>query len=78
MERSAIEVKEQQPQLISSVDPYVYKTLKSIEGTMITVETTKGSLRGTLQTVMPDHIVVQINETPFFVRIQQIVWVFPN
>ncbi|MFK3961554.1 YuzF family protein [Guptibacillus hwajinpoensis] len=68
----------QQPQLISSVDPYVYQTLMSIEGRMITVQTTNGSLQGMLQSVMPDHIVLQVNETPFFVRIQQIVWVFPN
>ncbi|MGG1684592.1 MULTISPECIES: YuzF family protein [Bacillales] len=68
----------QQPQLISSVDPYVYQTLISIEGRLITVQTTNGSLQGMLESVMPDHIVLQVNETPFFVRIQQIVWVFPN
>lgn len=50
----------------------------SIQGQMITVETTKGSLRGKLSTVMPDHIVIEVKDTPFFVRIQQIVWVFPN
>ena len=68
----------QQPQLVSSVDPYVYQTLMSIEGRMITVQTTNGSLQGMLQSVMPDHIVLEVNGTPFFVRIQQIVWVFPN
>ncbi|WLR58327.1 YuzF family protein [Guptibacillus hwajinpoensis] len=68
----------QQPQLISSVDPYVYQTLISIEGRLITVQTTNGSLQGMLESVMPAHIVLQVNETPFFVRIQQIVWVFPN
>nr|WP_318010807.1 DUF2642 domain-containing protein [Bacillus sp. RAR_GA_16] len=45
---------------------------------MITVQTTNGSLQGMLQSVMPDHIVLKVKETPFFVRIQQIVWVFPN
>ncbi|MBF0707048.1 YuzF family protein [Alkalihalobacillus hwajinpoensis] len=63
---------------MSSVDPYVYQTLISIEGRLITVQTTNGSLQGMLESVMPDHIVLQVNETPFFVRIQQIVWVFPN
>ncbi|WP_270182681.1 YuzF family protein [Alkalihalobacillus sp. CinArs1] len=69
---------EQYPTLTSLVDPYVYETLQSITGSMVTVETTRGSLRGVLQTVMPDHIVVQVKQTPFFIRIQQIVWVFPN
>ncbi|MCA0989320.1 YuzF family protein [Guptibacillus algicola] len=69
---------EQYPTLTSLVDPYVYETLQSINGSMVTVETTRGSLRGVLSTVMPDHIVVQVNQVPFFIRIQQIVWVFPN
>ncbi|WP_349410726.1 YuzF family protein [Pseudalkalibacillus sp. SCS-8] len=66
------------PQLFSLIDPYVYQTLCTVVGKMLTVETTRGSLRGKLTDVQPDHIVLQVNGTMFFVRIQQIVWVFPN
>lgn len=69
---------ERMPQLFSLVDPYVYQTLQTVIGKMVTVETTRGSLRGKLCDVQPDHIVLQINSSMFFVRIQQIVWVFPN
>nr|WP_254434272.1 YuzF family protein [Halobacillus sp. Marseille-Q1614] len=60
------------------VDPYVYQTLSSIIGQGVVVETTQGSVRGNLQTVMPDHIVVEVAEVPFFIRTQQIVWVSPS
>jgi hypothetical protein len=64
--------------LQSFYDPYVYQTLLSIVGKMVTVQTIRGSVRGSLKTVMPDHIVVESNETPFFIRTQQIIWVFPG
>ncbi len=69
---------EQQSSMLSWIDPYVYQTLLSIQGKRIVVETTRGSLRGRLQTVMPDHIVIEVNQVPFFVRTQQIVWVSPS
>lgn len=62
----------------SAIDPYVYQTLLSIQGTSIVVQTTQGSVRGLLKTVMPDHVVVEVSENPFFVRTQQIVWVHPD
>ncbi|MFC0524438.1 YuzF family protein [Pontibacillus salicampi] len=62
----------------SFYDPYVYKTLTSVIGSSVTVQTTQGSVRGTLTNVLPDHIVVEMNNTPFFIRTQQIVWVFPS
>jgi hypothetical protein len=64
--------------LQSFYDPYVYQTLLTIVGQMVTVQTIRGSVRGSLKTVMPDHIVVESNETPFFIRTQQIIWVFPG
>jgi hypothetical protein len=60
------------------IDPFVYQTLSTIVGREITVQTTRGSVRGSLKTVMPDHIVVESAGTPFFIRTQQIIWVFPN
>ncbi|WLR46442.1 YuzF family protein [Halobacillus litoralis] len=62
----------------SAIDPYVYQTLLSIQGAPVVVQTTQGSVRGGLKTVMPDHIVVEVSGTPFFVRTQQIVWVYPD
>ncbi|MCA0971881.1 YuzF family protein [Halobacillus litoralis] len=64
--------------LNSAIDPYVYHTLLSIQGGAIVAQTTQGSVRGILKTVMPDHIVVEVSGTPFFVRTQQIVWVHPD
>jgi hypothetical protein len=64
--------------LQSFYDPYVYQTLLTIVGQMVTVQTVRGSVRGSLKTVMPDHLVVESNETPFFIRTQQIIWVFPG
>ncbi|WP_425432226.1 YuzF family protein [Halobacillus massiliensis] len=59
------------------IDPYVYQTLSSLTGQGVVVETIRGSLRGKLRTVMPDHIIVEVNNVPFFIRTQQIVWVSP-
>ncbi|RSD20760.1 YuzF family protein [Mesobacillus subterraneus] len=64
--------------LLSFYDPYVYQTLSTIVGQLVTVQTIRGSVRGSLQMVMPDHIVVESNGTPFFIRTQQIIWVFPG
>ncbi|WP_371018538.1 DUF2642 domain-containing protein [Pseudalkalibacillus sp. JSM 102089] len=36
----------------------LYQTLISIEGRLISVQTTNGSLQGMLESVMPDHIVL--------------------
>lgn len=65
------------PSLSTGFDPCVYQTLHTMIGRAITVETTRGSVRGTLHSVAHDHIVVLVNQTPFFVRTQQIVWFFP-
>jgi hypothetical protein len=64
--------------LLSFYDPYVYQTLSTILGKTVTVQTVRGSVRGTLKNVMPDHIVVESVGTPFFIRTQQIIWVFPG
>lgn len=64
--------------LMSFYDPFVYQTLTTIVGKNVTVQTTRGSVHGNLKTVMPDHIVVEFGGTPFFIRTQQIIWVFPS
>ncbi|MFD2670907.1 YuzF family protein [Marinicrinis sediminis] len=67
-------------QPISLVDPYVYQTLLTVKGKSIVVDTVRGSIRGTLAEVQPDHIVLQEPKgtSTFFVRIAQIVWVMPE
>ncbi|RSK25875.1 DUF2642 domain-containing protein [Bacillus sp. HMF5848] len=62
----------------SPFDPYVYQTLQGITGAAVVVQTTQGTVTGILKTVMPDHIVVESGGSPFFIRIQQIVWVIPR
>ncbi|PLR86766.1 hypothetical protein CVD25_18245 [Bacillus canaveralius] len=59
-------------------DPYVYQTLMSVVGNPVVVQTVRGSVRGTLRNVKPDHIVVEMGGNPFFIRTQQIIWVVPN
>lgn len=58
-------------------DPYVYAKASELVGAMAEVQTTHGAVRGTLKDVQPDHIVVEMGGTPFFIRTQQIVWFFP-
>ncbi|KFN01574.1 DUF2642 domain-containing protein [Bacillus clarus] len=65
-------------EVVSLVDPYVVQTLQSIIGKKLVVETIRGNINGTLQSVKPDHIVLEENEIPLFVRIQQIVWFMPE
>ncbi|HDR8331691.1 TPA: DUF2642 domain-containing protein, partial [Bacillus cereus] len=47
--------------LLSFYDPYVYQTLTTIVGKIVTVQTIRGSVRGSLKNVLPDHIVVESN-----------------
>ena len=69
---------EQSVEFVSNFDPYVYQTLTSIVGKRIVVQLSNNSVvKGVLKQVQPDHIVVETNDTPFFVRIQQIIWVSP-
>ena len=63
---------------VSLYDPFVFQTLQSILGRDVVVETTRGSLRGELTDVKPDHIAIQSKEASFFIRTQEIVWVMPK
>ncbi|AKS38410.1 hypothetical protein NP92_08315 [Anoxybacillus gonensis] len=66
------------PQFMSFIDPYVYQTLQTIRGKEVIIETVRGNVQGIIQDVKPDHIVLKSNDTLFFVRIQQIVWIMPK
>lgn len=70
---------QQSVEYVSNYDPYVYQTLTSIIGKEIVVQLSNNSvIKGVLSQVLPDHIVVETNKTPFFVRTQQIIWVSPS
>ncbi|MDN4072091.1 YuzF family protein [Fictibacillus sp. NRS-1165] len=59
-------------------DPYVYQSLQPAVGKPVVVQTERGSVRGTLKQVVPDHIVVESAGNSFHIRTQAIIWVVPN
>lgn len=69
---------ENQPKFQTLVDPYVVETLKTVVGQELIIQTTKDTFRGVLKNVKPDHIMIMAGNTPFFIRIQQIVSIMPN
>ncbi|HEY4553226.1 MAG TPA: YuzF family protein [Bacillaceae bacterium] len=69
---------QQSTSFVSSFDPYVYQTLQGITGMMAVVQTTRGTVTGRLQAVMPDHVVVESGGASFYIRTAQIVWVIPR
>jgi len=56
-------------------NPYLYETLNMMIGQAIVVQTEKNIQQGVLTSLLPDHIVVEISRTPFFIRMEEIVWV---
>ncbi|MBM7579027.1 YuzF family protein [Jeotgalibacillus terrae] len=68
----------QETTFVSNYDPFVYQAVNSLIGSMITVQTTKNPVQGMLTSAAPDHIVIEINKVPFFIRTQQIVWISPS
>lgn len=41
----------------------------------IVVQTTNNPVQGKLTQVMPDYIVVTVQRTPFYIRMEKIVWI---
>lgn len=60
-----------------NINPYLYRTLMSMLHRKVVVQTTRGSVRGILTYVMPDHVVIHMGGSYFFIRTQQIVWFVP-
>ncbi len=56
-------------------NPYLYETVKGLIGQQIAVQTGKNIQHGVLTAVLPDHIVIEICQTPFFIRMDEIVWI---
>lgn len=61
--------------VVSLVDSYLYHRLLSFKNKNVVINTTKNPLQGLLRAVNPDHVVIEVSRTPFYVRIQEIVWV---
>lgn len=59
-------------------DPYFYQNLQSLIGKGVVVQTQRGSVRGTLTSVMPDYIIVDFSGNNFHIRTNNIIWVVPN
>lgn len=65
------------PTMITLFEPYVYQTLKSIIGHGTVLETSRGSVRGVIKNVLPDHVEIDSDGISIFVRIQEIIWFMP-
>jgi Protein of unknown function (DUF2642) len=66
------------PEMVTLVEPYVYQTLQTLVGKYAVIQTTRDSLRGNVMDVKPDHVVIRVGDSTFFVRCQQIVSVMPD
>ncbi|GED62645.1 DUF2642 domain-containing protein [Lysinibacillus sp. FSL M8-0216] len=62
-------------QIGSISNPYLYETLKLMVGQAIVVQTEKNIQQGILLSILPDHIILEISRTPFFIQLEEIVWV---
>ena len=67
--------KQSQVETVNIVDPYLYQRLLSFKNMNVVIKTTKNPLQGLLSSVSPDHVVIEVSKTPFYVRIQEIVWI---
>lgn len=56
-------------------NPYLYETVRMMVGQSVVVQTVKNVQQGILTSVLPDHIVVEVCQTPFFIRMEEIVWI---
>ncbi|MFF5996882.1 DUF2642 domain-containing protein [Lysinibacillus sp. KU-BSD001] len=56
-------------------NPYLFETLKGLMRQPIVVQTGNNIQQGVLTSVLPDHIVIEICKTPFFIRMDEIVWI---
>ncbi|WP_277585356.1 YuzF family protein [Psychrobacillus antarcticus] len=64
-------------EFVSQFEGYVYQAAMGLQGKMIAVQTTRSTMQGTLKSIAPDHLVIDVSGTPFYIRTQQIVWISP-
>ncbi|WP_431027311.1 DUF2642 domain-containing protein [Lysinibacillus sp. LZ02] len=56
-------------------NPYLFETVKGLMGQQIVVQTEKNIQQGVLTSVLPDHVVIEICKTPFFIRMDEVIWI---
>ncbi|RTQ95869.1 DUF2642 domain-containing protein [Lysinibacillus telephonicus] len=57
------------------MSPYFNETAKNLIGQKITVQTSdKIVQQGILRHVLPQYIVLEIGQVPFFIHTEQIIW----
>ena len=61
--------------MVSAFDGYFYQTVQTFNGKNVVVQTTRNPLQGLLRATMPDHVVIEVSGTPFYVRTQEIIWI---
>jgi hypothetical protein len=61
----------------SMYDATFQSSLYPLMGRKVSVQTIRGSVTGRLTHIQSDHVVVQSGGAPFFIRMQQILWVVP-
>lgn len=59
----------------SITNPYLYETFNMMIGQVVVVQTEKNIQKGILLSILPDHMILEMNRTPFFIRMEEIVWV---
>ena len=58
------------------VSPYLFETLQSFIGHKIIVQLANGEVsEGTLSAVLPQYILLSMQTSPLFIRIEHIVWI---
>lgn len=62
-------------EFVSSFEPYFYHLLQTLSGKQVAVQTSKSTIQGHIAMVAPDHIVVEVSGSPFYIRMKEIVWV---
>lgn len=67
-----------QPMQVMVMEPYVLEAARGLIGKYVVVETTRGSISGTLLDAKPDHLVIQQRDSSFFVRLCEIIWIMPD
>lgn len=62
-------------QMGSISNPYLYETFKMMIGQAVVVQTEKNIQQGILLSILPDHLILEISRMPYFIPMEEIVWV---
>lgn len=62
-------------QMGSISNPYLYETFNMMIGQAVVVQTEEKIQQGILLSILPDHLILEISRTPYFIPMEEIVWV---